>query len=213
MLTIDLQGEKIDLLPERALWWGREKTLVVADLHWGKTAHFRKNGIAIPAQSQNKDEVRLAQLLQRTKAERLIIAGDLFHSRSNQQVDLFAHFRKYHQALRIDLVIGNHDILKQEDYERFQLSLHDDCLTIDPFCISHDNISSTHFVIHGHIHPALRIKSKGSNQAAFKLCCFAEQENRMILPAFGAFTGTHLLDAADQKHVYLVAEDKVIQWK
>jgi DNA ligase-associated metallophosphoesterase len=213
MLTIDLQGEKIDLLPERALWWERESTLIVADLHWGKTAHFRKNGIAIPAQSQSKDEMRLAQLLQRTKAERLIVAGDLFHSRSNQQVDLFSHFRSHHEALQIDLVIGNHDILKEEEYLRFHLSLHQECLTTGPFCIAHDNISSAHFVIHGHIHPALRIKSKGSNQAAFKLCCFAEQENRMILPAFGAFTGTHLLDSKDFSHLYLIAEDKVMQWK
>jgi DNA ligase-associated metallophosphoesterase len=213
MLTIDLQGEKIDLLPERALWWERESTLIVADLHWGKTAHFRKNGIAIPAQSQNKDEMRLAQLLQSTRAERLIIAGDLFHSRSNQQVDLFTHFRNHHQTLQVDLVIGNHDILKKEEYARFHLSLHQECLTIEPFCIAHDHLASSHFVIHGHVHPAMRIKSKGNNQAAFKLCCFAVQEDRMILPAFGEFTGTHLVDAAEQKHIYLIAEDKVIQWK
>jgi len=213
MLHIELKGEKMALLPERAVWWEKEKTLIVADLHWGKSAHFRKNGIAIPTQTQANDELRLAKILREQHAERLIIAGDLFHSRSNEQVEVFSHFRQHHQSLHIDLVIGNHDILKDEQYEHFRLTQHKECLNLAPFCIAHDQLNSDHFVLHGHLHPALKIKSKGYNQPALKLCCFAQDNQRMILPAFGKFTGTYLLEPGDFEHLYLVAETSVIQWK
>ncbi len=213
MLQMDLEGEAIALLAERALWWEKEKTLIVADIHWGKSAHFRKHGIAIPLQTQTNDEMRLANLLRGKKAERLVIAGDLFHSKTNMQVDFFSHFRNHHQSLHIDLVIGNHDILNEEQYNSFDLAHHKDCFTMLPFCIAHDKIDSEHFVIHGHIHPALRIKSKGYNQPTLKLCCFAQDDERMILPAFGQFTGTCVLDETNYKHLYLVAESEVIQWK
>ena len=149
MLEIDLEGERLLLLPERAIWWESVKTLIVSDLHWGKSAHFRKHGIAIPADTQDKDELRLAGLLRTYNAERLIIAGDMFHSKTNNQVEIFS----------------------------------------------------------------LRIKSKGSNQPTIKLCCFAEGKDRMILPAFGHFTGTHEVEAKDYRHLYLIAENKVIKWK
>lgn len=213
MLKIELHGEVLDLLSKRAIWWEKEQTLIISDLHWGKSGHFRKHGIAIPAQSQAKDELRLAQIISETKAERLVIAGDMFHSKINNEVEIFSHFRSSHQSLQIDLVIGNHDILGEEKYTDFRLSQHAECLTIGPFCIAHDMLQSDHFVIHGHVHPAVRIKARGNNQSALKLCCFAVQRDRLILPAFGEFTGTHVLEPQEFEHLYLVAENSVIQWK
>ena len=213
MLSIDLCGELVHLLPERALWWPKEKTLVVADLHWGKGGHFRKNGIAIPVQAQQDDEARLSRLIQQRKADRVVIAGDLFHSSSNQQVEIFAHFRNAHASVHLDLVVGNHDILKGEQYDRYGLAQHQDCFVLAPFCIAHDMCHSEHFVLHGHIHPALRIKSQGYHQAAVRLACFAQMQDRMVLPAFGRFTGTHLLEPKALRHAYVVADDEVIQWK
>jgi len=213
MLQIELKGELLELLPEKAVFWKKEKALIVSDLHWGKTGHFRKNGIAIPVQTQNNDELKLAKLLREKKVERLIIAGDLFHSHTNLQVALFSHFRSHHDSLHIDLVIGNHDILGAAQYEDFNLQQHKDCFNLEPFCIAHDMITSDRFVIHGHVHPAIRIKSKGLNQPALKLCCFAQDQERLILPAFGNFTGTHILAPEAFSHLYLVAEENVIQWK
>ncbi|RYZ48684.1 MAG: ligase-associated DNA damage response endonuclease PdeM [Sphingobacteriales bacterium] len=214
MLEISLMGEQVRLLPEKAMYWEAKKSLIVSDLHWGKSAHFRKHGIAIPNQTQTGDEIRLASLIRRHRPERLIIAGDLFHSKSNQQVEVFSHFRQAHQSLHIDLVVGNHDILPRETYDAFRLEFHSECLTEGPFCFAHDMIpGKEQFVIHGHVHPALKIKSPGYNQPALKLCCFAEDRDRMILPAFGEFTGTHVLEAAHFRHLYLVAEQNVIQWK
>jgi uncharacterized protein len=214
MLEIELQGERVYLLPERALWWEKENTLIIADLHWGKSAHFRKHGIAITAKSQEQDEMRLAGLINRFNTHRLIIAGDMFHSRSNKEVEIFGHFRQLHNSLHIDLVMGNHDILSKDQYSSWQLSSHKECLETGPFCIAHDHMENKNkFVIHGHVHPALRIKSKGGNQPTIKLCCFAQTKEKLILPAFGQFTGNHVLEDQDFQHIYLIAEKNVIQWK
>jgi hypothetical protein len=32
------------LSPERVMYWEKQKTLIIADLHIGKTGHFRKSG-------------------------------------------------------------------------------------------------------------------------------------------------------------------------
>ncbi len=213
MLAIELEGEIIGLLAEKAIYWEKEKTLIAADLHWGKTAHFRKHGIAIPVAAQHKDEMRLASIIQEKGIERLVIAGDLFHSNANSQVNSFTHFRSHHQSLHIDLVLGNHDRLQADQYDHFDIISHKKCLEIHPFCIAHDLINSSLFVLHGHIHPAMRIKSGGNNQPAVKLCCYAQDTKRMILPAFGTFTGTYLLNETGFRHIYLIAGPSVIQWK
>jgi DNA ligase-associated metallophosphoesterase len=212
MTEIILQGETVELLPQRAIWWRGQKTLIVSDLHWGKSAHFRKHGIAIPANTQPKDETRLAALIKDHKAERLIIAGDLFHSKENHQVEEFTHFREAHKDLHIDLVVGNHDILPLKRYTDWNLEVHKERFVIGPFCITHDMVTECdHFIIHGHVHPAIRITGRGHQ--ALKLCCFCQDDQRMILPAFGAFTGNHMIEPDEYSHIYVIGEDKVIQWK
>lgn len=210
-MTIELQGEIVQLLPEKALWWPKEKTLIVADLHWGKSAHFRKHGIAVPLQSQTGDEIRLAGCIRQYGAERLIIAGDLFHSHSNHQVDVFAHFRTHHQELQIDLVTGNHDILPEEYYDTFDLIRHEEALMLPPFTLAHDYLQVPGFLIHGHVHPACVIHGKG--RQGMRLPCFAIDRARMILPAFGSFTGTYTVDARQWNRLYVIADSSVIQWK
>jgi len=42
-----VRGEELLLLPQRALWWPAQKTLLVADLHFGKAATLRAHGIPV----------------------------------------------------------------------------------------------------------------------------------------------------------------------
>lgn len=212
MLPIVLQGEDMLLLPEKALYWPSQHTLIIADLHWGKSAHFRKNGIAVPSDAQAKDEIRLSAIIQRLGVQQLIIAGDLFHSKANNETNGFIHWRNAHRSLHISLVGGNHDILPAEQYSDWGIALHDDTLVFPAFTIMHhppeDNSA---FTIHGHIHPAIRISGKG--QQSIKLACFAINKTGMTLPAFGSFTGTHVLNEVGYSHLYVVADNNIIQWK
>ena len=212
MLAINLQSEKIFLLPEKAIFWPAKKTLILSDLHWGKTAHFRKHGIAIPLQTQQGDEIRLAKLVRQYKAERLIIAGDLFHSRENNEVNNFAHWRNAHQQLAIELVMGNHDILPEEKYTCNNILLHNKVSDEGPFLVSHDVLEAAEkFYIHGHLHPSFTASGKG--RGSVKLPCFCMNDQRMVLPSFGSFTGSHKISQIEYNHIYLVAEEDVIQWQ
>lgn len=212
MLEIELQGEQLLLLPQRALYWAKEKSLIVADMHWGKTGHFRKNGIAIPSTTQDTDERTLSSLISTHNAERLIVAGDMFHSRPNKETDAFAHWRQQHQELAIDLVYGNHDILPSDSYTSWDITLHNETLNISPFTIAHDDIdNSAGFLLHGHIHPAIKIPLKG--RTTVRTDCFCIDEKRMILPAFGQFTGRHAVNQKKFKELYIITEDNIIKWK
>lgn len=212
MLDIVLQGEQVKLLAERALLWPSQKTLIVSDLHWGKGAHFRKNGIAIPMHAQQQDETRLASLISQHHIERLIIAGDLFHSKHNNEVESFTHWRSTHGSLHIDFVTGNHDILPAEKYQNWNMDLHTEGLHTGPFYIAHDVPETCDtFCIHGHLHPAIRIIRRGHN--TIKLNCFCEDTHRLILPAFGQFTGNYVLEPEAHKHIYVIAETQVLKWK
>ncbi len=52
-----LQRQRYWLSPERMVFWEEEKALVVSDLHFGKTGHFRKSGIPVP-QSVYKEDLQ-----------------------------------------------------------------------------------------------------------------------------------------------------------
>ena len=67
-LPIELAGESVSLLPERAIYWPREGALIVADLHWGKAASFRAAGVPIPSGTTSADLARLNRALDRTGA-------------------------------------------------------------------------------------------------------------------------------------------------
>lgn len=58
--TINIKQQNLVLTNQRALFWKETETLVLSDLHLGKTAHFRKNGIALPSEIIEKDLKRFS---------------------------------------------------------------------------------------------------------------------------------------------------------
>ncbi len=70
-LTTSLAGESVELLAERALYWPRTRTLLVADVHLGKAAAFRAGGVPVPRGATASDLARLGALVARTGAGRL----------------------------------------------------------------------------------------------------------------------------------------------
>ena len=81
------------LSANRTIFWEQEKALILSDLHIGKSGHFRKNGIGIPQNMLSEDMHRLFAEIQFFQPKKLIIVGDLFHSHSNKEHDLFLKWR------------------------------------------------------------------------------------------------------------------------
>ncbi|MFH5885546.1 ligase-associated DNA damage response endonuclease PdeM [Halalkalibaculum sp. DA3122] len=210
---IQLQQQSMWLLPQHALFWEEKQILMVADLHLGKAGHFRKNGIPVPGHLNVSNLDRFDHLLESVDARHLIMLGDLFHSRKNREWDHFFEWRSRHAGLEITLVMGNHDILEHQAYHASHINLFNK-LRIGPFLLVHDpetlqrHGTRPGYLLSGHIHPAVRLRGKG--RQSMKLPCFYFSANKGILPAFGAFTGTHVVKPAPNDRVYAVVEDHIL---
>lgn len=168
--------------------------------------------MAIPARVNTNNADRLTAIITQTGAERVIFAGDLFHSRHNNEVAAFKTWRAQFPEVTFQLVIGNHDILEASFYESCLLELFPEKLFLGGICIMHDQPAvTTDFVIHGHLHPGIKIAGKGRQQIAVP--CFALSDRSLILPAFGDFTGCHYLNAQQFQQLYAVTDSAVLRIK
>src|SRR3954465_12162751 len=105
--TLDVAGEQIILMAERALYWPTAKTLFVADAHFGKAATFRAGGIFVPRGTTSTTLARLAAAPAHTNATRLVILGDLLHARegrSPETLRLVSEWRAARPTLDVVLV-------------------------------------------------------------------------------------------------------------
>ena len=47
-LPLEIQGDELFLLVQKAIYWPKEKLLILSDWHLGKASHFRKEGVYAP---------------------------------------------------------------------------------------------------------------------------------------------------------------------
>ena len=210
-LAWSLAGETVWLLPECALWWPAGATLFVADLHLGKAATFRARGLPVPSGTTQDNLVRLDQLVLRHAAQRLVLLGDFLHAaeaQSDALVAALAPWRTAHPALELLLVRGNHDRHAGDPPAALRAQVVDGPFLIGPFAACHHpQRHATHTVLAGHIHPALRLRGPGRD--VLRLPCFCIEEGLALLPAFGAFTGGHVMDAAPGRQRLAVGAGRV----
>lgn len=200
------------MLSEKAIYWADRKILLIADLHLGKVSHFRKHGIAIPAQAGLSNYHILGSLLDQLDLDRVLFLGDLFHSDYNKDWEVFTSFIQTYKHLNFELIQGNHDILGTEIFNGAFDVFYSKPLEIGPFILSHEPLK-THklFNIAGHIHPAIKLAGKAKQSII--LPCFFFTSNSCILPAFGAFTGTYKMNDCNYKDIFLVVENEVIKFE
>jgi DNA ligase-associated metallophosphoesterase len=206
-------GEPLWLLPERVVYWPRTRTLITADLHWGKEETFRASAIPIPAGPIQADLARLSAALTRTGATRLLILGDLWHARAGMADTLFADLRTWrdpHPDLRIELVRGNHDRRAGTPPIDLRIACRDEPAVEPPFVFRHfPDPSDEGYVLAGHVHPAVTLRGPGRQR--LRLPCFWFGERVGSLPAFGGFTGSADVQPQTSDRVFVVAEGQVSQ--
>ena len=83
-LAIELAGERVLLLPEKALYWPREKMLIIADIHFGKAASFRALGVPVPGGTTAANLSALDMLLARHAVREILFLGDFLHAKAAQ---------------------------------------------------------------------------------------------------------------------------------
>jgi len=205
----------------RTLFWEEEKSLIVSDLHFGKTGHFRKSGIAIPASVYKEDLQRLVDQIQYFQPRQLIIVGDMFHSHENRELDWFLKWRSDLPGIDILLVRGNHDILKEDWYKNAGIQVSPHSLFMNRFHFVHDisdhrdpdrngiSTKEINYCFSGHIHPGIRLQGGGRQSLCFP--CFYFGKKHAVLPAFSRFTGVAMIYPETEEQVFAIVNQELIR--
>lgn len=192
-----------------AVYWVQRRMLLISDAHLGKISHFRKFGSAIPGGVIQKNFLKLDEVVSYFNPERICFLGDLFHSSLNREWDLFKGWVQKTNIPMV-LIVGNHDIINPKKYENLGIKTVSEWVTEEGFLLTHHpKIRDGYFTLCGHIHPAVTLRGMG--RQLLKLPCFFQSKNQMILPAFGVFTGTYVLEKQAGDKVYVIAMDSVIE--
>jgi uncharacterized protein len=183
--TITLAGT--DLIPDitGALFMPDTRTLIAADLHFEKGSSRGRNGVHLPPYDTRSTLGVLASAVARWAPERLVLLGDSFHDEQGPKrldgADL-ASITALADATDIIWITGNHDPVL------------DACLPgtvaqeiwLGDLVLRHEPRARAAGEIAGHLHPVAAVVRRGRK---LRCRCFAGDGERLILPAFGAYTG------------------------
>jgi uncharacterized protein len=219
MARLTWQGLELELKPERAVWVPAAGTVLVADLHLGKPAAFRRAGVPVPEQVTDADLARLDRVLRETGAKRLVILGDLLHARAGRNEwthGLVRAWRSAWPALEIDLVRGNHDRSAGDPPGEWGMRVMDGPWWDERVgaWLSHEpdgqpgeellggssgageasGTSEPRPMFAGHLHPGVVMEPRRAGRAKCvggraRAACFWFGERVAVLPAYGSFTG------------------------
>lgn len=195
--------------PLRTLWSLEHHTLICSDIHIGKAAHFRKNGVALPSTVNDENAWNLSLLLHHYQPKELIVVGDLIHHDANNEWHSFVDFLDHWPTMRRTLVAGNHDRkgLLHARNAGFQVHEHGVFAGIQ---LLHQPPEAPQGLpcIAGHLHPAVRLNGKA--RQSLRVPCFWFSQQLALLPAFGAFTGTSVVRPKTEDHVFAIAGQRVV---
>jgi uncharacterized protein len=209
-MEIEWAGQRLHLLPEKAVFWRAERTLIISDLHIGKIAHFRREGFAVPREAIAKNFNLLDKLILENNAWRILFTGDLFHSDINHEWEIFSRWRRKYHSVEMDLIIGNHDRLPEEIYTGLPLRIWAKSMMLGPVLFTHHPVEplKDQYIMSGHIHPVVKLYGKANQH--FRLPCFYFSKQQAILPSFGYFTGGYQIDPMEGDTVVAIADRKLI---
>lgn len=210
--AVRIAGEEFVLRADKTMFWPRESTLFVADIHLGKAASFRAFGVPAPGGTTDGTLGVLSRALEETQAQRLAMLGDLWHARQGRTDDIIGKFlawRRQHAGVAMTLVEGNHDRRSGRLPQGCDVEEVAEPHAFGPFALRHyPEEASEGYVLSGHLHPAAVLD--GAGRQALKLPCFWFGARVGVLPAFGDFTGCAAIRAVPGDRVFVVAENRVI---
>lgn len=184
-LPLRFCGEVLEACHDGVLWWPRQRCLIVADLHLEKGSAFARRNTLLPPFDTAATLSRLATAMARLQPLWAIALGDSFHDRHG-----LAAMGAEDRAALLHLlalcpwvwIAGNHDPVPPE-------------LPVQPVAewrqaglvFRHEPLAGAEpGEIGGHYHPAASVVTRGGR---LRGRCFVSDGSRMILPAFGAYTG------------------------
>jgi uncharacterized protein len=179
----------MDFVPDMsgALFLPSEKLLLVADLHLEQGASLARRGLHVPPYDTAVTLAMLEQVIANTAATRLVLLGDSFHDAvAHDQVITADAERLRAMTGRVDTIwiSGNHDPQAHDVLGGRCV----DEMTLGGVTLRHipAHLRDDELEIAGHLHPGAAIEQRGTR---VRTKCFVADHRRIILPAFGSYTG------------------------
>jgi len=178
--------------PAGALYWPEHGLLAIADLHLEKGSSFAARGQLLPPYDTATTLAQLARLIAHYAPRCVVALGDSFHD-GGGPARLSDADREYLRALQRGRdwlwLTGNHDPEPAAEIG----GVFQETLTLGALTFRHRSGGAAGEIA-GHLHPVARIAHRG---CAVSRRCFAADRERVVIPAFGAFTGgLNVRDAA-----------------
>ncbi|MEO0346710.1 MAG: ligase-associated DNA damage response endonuclease PdeM [Pseudomonadota bacterium] len=212
---VEVAGETLLLLPERAAFWSATRTLIVADWHLGKAAVFGSRGLAIPDGDTARDFDTLRQLIAVHAPARLLVLGDLMHAPPRPGDDWpqqLADWLRAFPDLDFVVVAGNHDRVAASALPAgldARIDWHDDHLDEGPFRFAHEpEAAAGRYVLAGHLHPTRRLVMGADRMRA---PAFWFRGDWGVLPAYGGFTGGMNIKPERGDRVFVTGPGAVVE--
>jgi uncharacterized protein len=170
-----------------AAYWPEERLLVVSDLHLEKGSSFAARGILLPPYDTAATLERLVGLIGRYAPRIVVALGDNFHDQGGP-----ARLAAADRATLFELqrgrdwiwIAGNHDPEPRDGIGGAFAR----ALALGPLLFRHEPEPEieNEGEIAGHLHPSARVHRRGR---VLTRKCFASDGRRLVMPAFGAYTG------------------------
>lgn len=193
-MALALCGEEVLCDPSGALFLAAQSVLIVSDLHLEKGSSFARRGQLLPPYDTAATLDLLALVIRRFQPRMVISLGDSFHDgeASARLPGLYrAQLQQLMQKRDWYWVTGNHDPDSPTDLPGHSVQQ----LAMGALTFRHEpSAGEARGEVAGHLHPSAKIMQRGRG---LRRPCFAHDGKRLIMPAFGAFTGSlNVLDKA-----------------
>ncbi len=181
-VSLQFAGHAFLALPSGALFWAARSMLVVADLHLGKSERMaRRGGALLPPYETTETLIRLAADIQAMRPQTVLCLGDSFDDAAAALALGDAHratIRTLQAGRRWLWVEGNHDPGALDLGGTYVGDLRAAGLVFRHIARTPCETGE----VSGHYHPKARLR--GATRP-----CFITDNRRLMLPAFGAYTG------------------------
>lgn len=183
--NFSIAGAQLIALGSGALWWPDRRLLCVSDLHFGKSERMARRGGALLPPYETQDTLsRLAEDLDRTDAATVVCLGDSFDDLAAagglgaRETLWLAQMQAGRRWVWIE---GNHDPGPVE-----MGGAHLGVLPEAPLIFRHIAHPGASGEVSGHYHPKATLRTRS---ATISRPCFLYDSDRLILPAYGTYTG------------------------
>ncbi len=205
-VEFQFNGQLVRARASGTLHIASSNTLVVSDLHLGKSQRHakRSGGILLPPYETTDTLARLYGELEATAAETVVCLGDSFDDNLVAGQVSAVHgesLARFQRQCRWIWVCGNHDAsptgaIGGEIVPEFGLK---------DLVFRHMAEPGARGEISGHYHPKARVSARGRR---ISRPCFLADCDRIILPAFGTYTGG--MDCREPPLASLLRKDAIV---